>query len=654
MKKNFLPDPDVSSDSDYADISLDTANSSTSYKKPEFVEQWQASLLGVNDETDSFKSLFPNAGSRGFPDAFKKILGNKQPTLGLILDKRDESAAEEKKRKKLEELNSIQRFVAQCLASKQGSFSLRMYVYYIVGAVLPSIAAMPIFPSEEDENFTPVQKILFQYNILFTNILFVASTILTRIFVARAGRIGESVDRLNKTYEDLDLYLKECCHINVVDYENVEKYIVREDLQKINYIIANAWYAFGISAKVRDWEAINKYRIAEASANMKRALIAYLISARKSKYKGELFSDEFILKISSEFSSILFTSYEEQNWLQKITSFHMAWHLSFFKMPSFLDFSRGISKIATLVNHWKTFAANQEEKNDQFILNFAGMNQMYMKFSTFRSFYEVDGNSEATRLLKSVGESIAKRVGKKTAWYYTISLGVVSSLLGGLPLLTSLYQRQDLFGVAFYFVAPIAFVLFLVCEKMNVKIQNSEQKYKDLYEEYEKRLRELVDNNKVNVTEFEADTLKQDKIEDNESFKSSQKIIANTLLKINLNQYSEKERVLITVTLFNSFSDFLLAGNALPDTDKTGILSARLADYIQSHTSYNLIGSLYRASPARSHLKGNLKPDTIQSIIKEVGRCSIQELSSCQARTSSYADYVMIRNAAYEGAVSYV
>ncbi len=613
-------------------------------REPLHVKVWREALLRIKNDNDSptshktFKRVFPNEPHSHFINVTDKIFHTVHPMIPAIVPNSENLPASAKVQKTAElesRLTSIQTLVALSIFQKAGSYSYRKFVYRALGVILPVLTTVQLFPTEENPEASTTYQFFLQYNLLFSNILFAATTFLTRIFLARAEGIERSVEGFKHNYEDLELYLKASCESGLIDTDDDDHYSLGHDLKRVSYIISLTWHTFSKVTGITDIEAVNRFRISEASTNMIKALMAYLIIAKRSSNNSrrEVFDDKFILDLASEFSSQLYTNYQRQNFFEKAASFHMPGHLSFYKIPSFLDFSKGISKITTVTHGWRDDESNQEQRNDNFVANFAGITQLKSNFSTFKLFHTVEGSPDISRLLKTVGKSIQNRIGKETRWYTTLILGSFSALLGGLPFFSYMYEKTDIYGPAVFIVAPLAFSISWILERVVLSLQESEKKYKKLYEEYENKLSKLVDENIINIKEFSAETLKESNIDDNPDFTRCMSIIGQVLILIDSHKYTSKEQVLITLKLFNSFADLMLTKDTLPRENKDHLLAAAICEYIQTKSSSNILGSLYRSSPARKHLRGEIVEDEILSIVQS---CKKRHLNDHRQERSSH------------------
>jgi hypothetical protein len=586
----------------YEELSVQSAQSEESEQHPaqDNIQNWRKSLSQITDET---RTITDN--NRPFIDVTSKLFGRHQTTIPLIVALEELENVGNLYKLRSQNTREIQNIVADCIAKRAGIFSIRKLIYRTVGLGLAGLATTQLLPTERNLDASAFQSFLYTWNLLFSNLIFISSTLIARALLARADRITANVESLINNYKDLEIYLRECCQNELVSIQGNEHYFMKEDLQRINYIVANTWRIFCENTN-NDFSVLNKYRIAEASSNMIRSLVSYLLFA---KGRTEVFSDNFINDISKEFSSILIENYNKLNKLKKYMSFHRKWHLSFFEMPSFLEFASKISKTLSRLNRVDNPNINQELKNDEFVANFSATSQLHKFFSNLPAFHE------NLRMLTNIGQSIQKRSGTKCHWFFTTALGSTSALLGGLPYFGQMYDKPEVYGVAFYIVAPIAFLLVCLCEKLLSNIAESENKFKKAYSEYEQNLTKLVDENIINVRQFDSEKLTDHSLKPIHKFKRCMRIIDDVLTRVNIELYSEKERALITVKLFNAFGDFLLKKQQLKSDNDIVVLTNCLANYIESKTSYNILSSLYRVSPARRHLRTELDSSELLSII---------------------------------------
>jgi hypothetical protein len=579
-----------------------SAHSAQSELHPEQdpIKNWRKSLSIITDETHT---IIDN--NRPFVDVTSKLFGRHQTTIPLIVSPEELENVGDLYKLRSQNIRAIQNIIADCIAKRSGIFSTRKLIYRVVGLGLAGLATTQLLPTEQSLDASAFQTFLYNWNLPFSNLIFISSTLIARYLLSRADKITANVESLINNYKDLEIYLRECCQNELVSIQGNEHYFMKEDLQRINYIVANTWRIFCENTN-NDFSALNKYRIAEASSNMIRSLVSYLLFA---KGHAEVFSDTFINDISKEFSSMLLANYNKLNKPKKHLSFHKEWHLSFFEMPSFLEFASKISKTLSRLNRANSPNDNQELRNDEFVANFSATSQLHKLFSTLPAFHN------NLILLPNIGQSIQKRSGIKCHWFFTTALGSTSALLGGLPYFGQMYDKPEVYGVAFYIVAPIAFLLVCLCEKLLLNIASSETKFKKVYSEYEQNLIKLVDENIINVRQFDSEKLTDHSLKSIHKFKRCMRIIDDVLTKVNIELYSEKERALITVKLFNAFSDFLLKNKPMKGEHEMAVLTTCLANYIKLKTSNNILSSLYRVSPARCHLRADLDSSELLSII---------------------------------------
>ncbi len=578
------------------------------------VNNWRRALTLHKDNNSTFSILFP-ATTQTNTKVIEKVFGKPQAQSFPILPENEASDEAANYSPRSRNISEIQDVISRCLANREGIFSTRKLVYRTFGWGLAAISAVPFFPKDSPDSDSSYCSLiglqactfLYNWNILLSNAFFISSTLIARILTTRANDITQKIDDLTANYHDLESYLRQCCNLKLIDTQNQNHYYLKPDLQKANYIIANSWRIFceNNSISIEEFRRLNKYRISEASSNMMRALISYLIMFKSTNKRAHPFTDDFVLQLSILFAASLEERYMQIGRLKRYISFRKKWHLSFYDMPTFQDFAGLISKI-----HGKIYPSqpdlDQEHKNDEFIANFSGVSQLSRLFTSFQTFHQ------NKPLLKNIGVAISERTGSKCHWLYTSALGSLSALLGGLPWFGQIYDKPEVYSFAFYIIMPIALLLVGLIEKILLNIEKSEEKFKAAYYDFEKNLVKLVDNNIINIADFNGEVLTERNVTGENNFTKCMTLINRILKAIDINKFSKKEQALITLELFNAFANFVTTNKDLINPDQTLV---EIEQYLETKYSSWKLASLYRATPARKHLCGKIDVSELSSII---------------------------------------